>query len=83
VEYLEDVGAVLFISKHSHRSPEPGFTVLGEPAVVFVFIGKEGVDYLHVVRGTIFGQRQFGGHRRSSTAAELANDSVTHGLGPL
>ena len=40
-----------------------------------MLIGQDGVDYLNVVGGAVLGQRQLGGHRRSCTAAELADNA--------
>lgn len=77
-EHLMSVCAVLLIPQHGDRLAEPGFAVLGEPAVVGFLVGKECIDDLHVVRAAVLGQGQLGGHRRSGAAAELAYDSIGH-----
>ncbi|MOA55389.1 hypothetical protein D3C78_1791740 [compost metagenome] len=73
------VGAVLLVTQHGDRLVEPGFAVLGKPAVVFVFVCEEGVDDLNVMGGAVLGKGQLGGYRRSGTATELAYDSIGHG----
>lgn len=75
-EDLQHIGTVLLVTQDGDRLAEPGFTVLGEPTVVFVLVGEESIHYLNIVGCAVFGNSQLGGHCRRRPATELTDDAL-------